>query len=348
MAIISNVKSFVSAVSTLVGIDMGCQTLVFPKARPRKTKLIEYDYATVEGASAAYNSFASSADVVEKDGKSTIVLAPLNFNESISKDEIFADAAKFGQNEYGEGTVDAVTESALNGVAKLSLRALIGTKRAMYEALTTHTIVGGYLGKAGTEDIIFNVPADNIQILTNAGAELFWDNAASLPLDNLYSAYENMIVKPTIVIMETSLYGSFYDNAQIRTIDNSSTGKKKNYSLNEGRNIDSDFFHAGTIHHKDMMLDVYVERGTYKDVAGSDQKFMDANYAVLTSKASGTTEFGGIPVSRQGVGVVNISSEVDVAEIVSENPPQHELVHRTAPLPLMKNGNAFYSLRVKA
>ncbi len=347
MAIIQNTKSFISAVSTLVGIDMGCQELIFPKARPRKTKLIEYDYATVEGASAAYNSFASTADVVEKDGKSTIVLAPLNFNESISKDEIHADAAKFGQNEYGDGNVDAVTESALNGVARLLLRSMIGTKKAMYEALTTHVITGGYLGRNGREDIIFNVPADNKQVLLNTGGELFWDNASSLPLDNLYAAYENMIIKPTVVIMETALYGLFYDNAQIRTVDNSSTGKKRNYSLNEGRDIDSDFFRAGTIYHKDMMLDVYVERGTFKDDAGADQRFLNDDYAILTSKASGTTEFGGIPVARKGVGVINISAETDVAEIISENPPQHELVHRTAPLPLMKNGNAFYSLKVK-
>ncbi len=347
MPIIKSKKTFIAGVSTLVGVDMGCQSLIFPKQRPRVTRLIEYDYATVEGASANYNSFAKTAEVVDKDGKSTIVLAPLNFNESISKDEIYSDAAKFGENEYGEGQVDAITESALNGVAKLQLRSNIGTKRAMYEALTTHVIANGYLGKEGTEDIVFNVPSSNKQVLTNTGDELYWSNAAAKPLDNLYSAFENMLVKPTIAVMDTALYALFYENAQIRTSDNSSTGKKANYTLNENRNIDDDFFMAGTIQHKDMMLEIWVERGTYKDTSGADQKFMDVNYVALTSKASGTTEFGGIPVAKKGDGVVNIAAETDVAEIITENPPIHELVHRTAPLPLMKNGNAFYSLKVK-
>lgn len=348
MALVKNKKAFIGAVSTIVGADMGIQDLLFPKARPRNTKLIEYDYATIEGASADYHSFAETAKVVDKDGKSVIILAPLNFNESISKDEIYANASKFGENEYGEGSIDAVTESALNGVAKLSLRALIGTKRAIYQALTTHKIAGGYKGKDGAEDIVFNTPAANIEVLTNTAPKLYWTNSSSTPLDNLYAAYESMIVKPTMAVMNSALYSYFYDNAQIRTADNTSTGLKKNYTLNEGRNAEGDFFKAGTVQYKDMMLDIYVERGTYKDSAGTDVQFLTDGFVVLASRGNGTTEFGGIPVAKQGEGVVNISAEFDVQEIVTQNPPVHELVHRTAPLPLLKNGNAFYSMKVTA
>jgi len=347
MALIKDKKTFISAVATIVGVNMGIQDLVLPRARPRKTKLIEYDYATIEGASAAYNSFAKTADVVEKDGKSTIVLAPLNFNESISKDEIYADASKFGQTEYGDGNVDAVTESALNGVGKLALRALIGTKVAIYEALTTHKIANGYESKDGKEDIVFNTPAANIEVLTNSGSELYWTNTSSTALDNLYAAYELMIVKPSMVIMASATYGLFYGNSQIRTADNSTSGRKKNYTLNEGRQAGDDFFKAGTVQHKDMMLDVYVERGTYKS-GGSDVGFLASQYVILASRGNGSTEFGGIPVAKKGEGVVNIATEVDIDEVVTINPAAHELVHRTAPLPLLKNGNAFYSMKVKA
>ncbi len=348
MALIKNKKSFIGAVATIVGADMGIQDLVFPKARPRNTKLIEFDYATVEGASADYHSFAETARVVEKDGKSTITLAPINFNESISKDEIDANAIKFGENEYGDGAIDAVTESALNGVGKLALRAMIGTKRAMYEALTTHKITGGYKGSNGVEDIVFNTPAGNLQVLTNTGSEIYWNTIATAkPLDNLYSAYEAMIIKPSFVVMNSTDYGYFYDNAQILTADNSSTGTKKNYTLNESRDAEADFFKAGTVQHKDMMLDVYVERGTYKSSAGADVKFLLNSFVVLGSRGQASTEFGGIPVAKNG-GVSNISAEIDVEELITSNPPVHELVHRTAPLPLIKNGNAFYSMKVTA
>lgn len=348
MALIKNKKEFIGAVATIVGADMGIQDLVFPKARPRRTKLIEYDYATIEGASASYHSFAETAQVVEKDGKSTITLAPINFNESISKDEIDANASKFGENEYGDGSIDAVTESALNGVGKLALRAMIGTKRAMYEALTTHKITGGYKGANGVEDIVFNTPTANKQVLTNTGSEVYWNTIATAkPVDNLYSAYEAMIIKPSFVIMNSTDYGYFYDNAQVLTADNSSTGTKKNYTLNENRDPEADFFKAGTLQHKDMMLDVYVERGTYKDAVGSDVKFLLNSFVILGSRGQASTEFGGIPVAKNG-GVTNISAEIDVEELITSNPPVHELVHRTAPLPLLKNGNAFYSMKVTA
>ena len=347
MAIINDRKTFIQSVSTLVAVDMGVQGLLFPKARPRTTKLIEYDYATVKGASAAYSSFARQAEVVEKDGKSRIILAPINFNESISKDEIYADAEKFGENEYGDGTIDAVTESALTGVAKLQLRAEVGTKKAMYEALYDHKITGGYQTKSGTEDIVFNTPAGNKKVLSNAGAELYWDNANATPVTNLYDVYASMIIKPTVTIMESSTYGLFYSSAEVRTADNSSSGKKANFIVNEARDVNADFFKAGTLMEKDMMLDVYVERGTYT-VGGTDTAFLPAAYVVLGSRGKGTTEFGGIPVAKEGEGVVNIAAEVDIAEVISLNPPQHEVVHRTAPLPLLKNGNAFYSLKVKA
>lgn len=343
MALIKNKKTFIKAVSTIVGVDMGVQNDLFPKARPRRTKLIEFDFTTVENALPEYNSFSNTANVVSKDGKDRIILGAMNFNESISKDTIDADAEKFGENEYGDGRVDPVTESALNGVAKLEKRALVGTKKAIYEALTTFKIVNGYQGSEGVEDIVFPVPATNKKVVGTK-----WDDANAKPLDDIYSLYKAMLVKPTKIIMHPDTYAKFEDNAQVLTVDNTSNGTLRNYWVNEKADASKKYFKAGRIVYRGMRLDVMIEQDTYKNSSGVDTYYLDPKFVVFASNGNGTTEFGGIPVAKKGVGVVNIAAEKDVEEIIESNPPQHMIVYRTAPLPLLKNGNAFGSLQVLA
>ena len=41
-------------------------------------------------------------------------------------------------------------------------------------------------------------------------------------------------------------------------------------------------------------------------------------------------------------------TEFDVQEIVTQNPPQHLLQYRTAPLPTLKQGEAYFSQKVEA
>jgi len=76
MAIINDKKEFVKAVGVIVEADLGVENLLFPTMRLQTKELIEYDVATVEAESPAYNSFRNTANVVSKDGKDRVVVAP--------------------------------------------------------------------------------------------------------------------------------------------------------------------------------------------------------------------------------------------------------------------------------
>lgn len=344
MAIINDKKEFVRAVGVIVEADLGVETLLFPTMRLQTKELIEYDVATVEAESPEYNSFRNTAKVVSKDGKDRVVVAPVNFNESISKETIDADAELFGQNEYGDGEIDATMQSALTGVGKLRLRSLVGKKRVIYEALTTHKIVGGYMGKDGVEDIVFNVPAANTEVFDGVTLK-YWSDATATPLDDIKRAYDAMKIKPTAVVMNNDTYSNFYSNSQVLTTDNSSNGTKKNYTENDMVDPNAKFFRAGRISYKGMHIDVYVESEQRKTTSGYTP-FMPNGYVVYASPI-GEMNYGGIPVAENG-GVRRIAAEFDVEELITSNPPQHAIIFRTAPLPTLKNGEAYFTQKVEA
>jgi hypothetical protein len=308
-------------------------------------ELIEYDMATVDGVAPSYNSFANSANVVSKNGKDVVRLAPVNYNNAISKGVIDANAVKFGETEYGGGTVDAVTQSALDGVGLLHLNRTVGLKAIMYEALTTHQIADGYQGPEGTEDIVFNVPAANKEEFDGTDPK-YWSNTDSVPLTDIKRAYTAMLLKPRFVIMNDNTYANFIENAQVLTADDNTSGKKKNYTINEKVDIEADFFRAGRINFEGVILDVYVERGR-RYTGSAHVPYMPDGYVVYASGMGGSTEFGGIPVATAD-GVSNIAGEYDVSEVITQNPPQHNLIYRSAPLPVLKNGEAFFSQKVEA
>ena len=345
MALISDKKSFIKGLGILVDVDMGMLNLVFPQSQTMKTELIEYDTAMVEGVSPTYNSFANTAHVVKKDGKDVVTIAPINFNDSISKETIDADMAKFGQNEYGDGTIDTQMESLLNGIGKLKLNAMVGTKRVAYEVLVDSKIKDGYEGKNGVEDIVFPRPLANIEVLPGAS---MWNSGAPEPAPKTMArAVSNMKVKPRFAIMNETTYAYFINNG-IRTADNSSTGTKKNYIANEQVDPNSDFVRMGRVIDGSLIIDVYVERGTRKLSAGGYVPYMPDWKIAYAGGVSGKIIYGGIPVAKKGVGVTRISAKEDVQEIITENPPQHILTYRTAPTPVIPNGEGFYTQTVGA
>ena len=94
--------------------------------------------------------------------------------------------------------------------------------------------------------------------------------------------------------------------------------------------------------HAGVVLDIYVERQR----KASGDPYMPTEYVVLTSDI-GEMNYGGIPVAEAG-GVRNIVAEWDADEVIVADPPQHKLVVRTAPLPTLKNGEGYYSMKVEA
>lgn len=344
MALIKNVKEFVQSVATIVETDTAVIDQLFPTVRLNRTEEIQYDSATIEGVSPEYRSFSETAKVISKGGKDVVSLKPVSFNNAISKEEIDAQAAQFGQNEYGEGTIDSEAQSALTGIGKHHLNAMVGRKKVVYEALTTHRITGGYIGVNGKEDIVFNVPAANREAF-NGTAPLYWSNASSVPVTDIHRMYDLMKIKPDRIIMNNTCYTNFYGNAQVLTMDNNTTGKKRNFVVNEAVPAGAKFFKAGTIMDKGMTIDVYVEN-EQRNTGSGYTPFLPNGYVIYASPM-GEMHFGGIPKAVAG-GITRIAAEFDVEEILTQNPPQHLLQYRTAFIPVLKNGEAYGVQKVEA
>jgi len=346
MPLINNKKEFVKAVSLIVETDMGVVNDLFPTTKLHTKEEIEYDYAEVEGVSPEYNSFSETATVIGKDGKNRISLKPVNFNNAISKETIDADAEQFGQNEYGDGEIDSVTESALTGIGKHHLNAKVGIKKLAYEALTKHKIEKGYIGVNGKEDIVFNVPVANKEVFDGNTHKYWSDTANAKPVNDIDRAVNAMKIKPSRIIMNDVTYGHFYSNAQVMTADNTTTGTKKNFTLNENISVEAKYYRAGRLTlPSGKVVDIYVEneqRYTGKDYV----PFLENGYVIYASPL-GEMNYGGIPVAESG-GVRRIAAEFDVQEIVTQNPPQHLLQYRTAPLPTLKQGEAYYVQKTEA
>lgn len=338
MALIQDKISFVSAIAQMVDVDLGVKDLVFGQPTLLATELIQYDSAVVEGVAPEYNSFRNTANVVTKDGKDIVTLAPVNFNEAISKNAIDATATSFGENPYGGGQVDARTQALLNGVGKLRLNHLVGEKKIIYEALSTHKIADGYVGKNGTEDIVFNVPAANKEVLATG---LWNDPANSDPIGDMKNAVAKMKIKPSFVIMNQTTLGYFLASAKVRSADDTSNGKARNYFINEAANADADFYRDGRIRDAELNLDVYVEKGSRKTASGTVPYLADG-YVIYGGSGYGEFYYGGIPMAVNG-GMTMVAAEFDVSEVITQNPVAHDIIYRSAPLPVLKMSEGFYS-----
>lgn len=343
MPIVEDKKEFVAGVAVMIDADQGIINDMFPLAKYHTKKEIKYNTARVEGTISAYNSFSNTANVVEKDGKDVVTLTAINLNDSISKETADADYVEFGQNEYGTGNANMEMESALNGVGKIRRNHLATKKAIAYEALTTFMIKDGYVNKDGKQDIVFPVPAANKVVFdgTTAG-QLYWSNTNAKPLDNIYDAWLKMDIRPTRVIMNHITYSNFYNNAQVNTIDNTTTGIKKNYKENDGAANGAYYYTAGTIMYKGMVIDIKVENQLKSD----NTPYMPSGYVVMGSPV-GEVHHGGIPTVRPD-GIEREAKEWDVFEVIERNPPQHEYVVRTGATPILKNGYAYYSMKVEA
>jgi len=335
----TSLKTIEKGVSTIVEVDNGIINLLFPVKRRNTTEYIEYDTATVEGVLPEYNSFRNSANVVQKDGWDVVRVAPANFNESITQEAIDAFERQFGQSEEGNGTIDSKTMSILTQLGKLRLRSEVMKKKITYEALTKFKIEKGFVDKNGNvQDIVFGVPTENRKIVSTT-----WDDANATPLDDIKNQAKVLKVPPTYCIMNDTTYDYFEGNAQVLTA-NKDDGTRRNFVPNEKVVSGKDLYLAGKIIYRGLILDVYVEKGTYEDKNGVTQKFLPDGEVILASP-KGEFHYGGIPKIANDKPVV-LAKEFDVSKVLQQDPPMLKYIYKSAPLPVLKNGNAFGSLQV--
>jgi hypothetical protein len=128
-------------------------------------------------------------------------------------------------------------------------------------------------------------------------------------------------------------------------MDNNTTGKKRNFVVNDNVPAGAKFFRAGTLMDKGMTIDVYVEN-EQRNTGSGYTPFLPNGYVIYASPM-GEMHFGGIPKAVNG-GITRITAEFDVEEILTTNPPQHLLQYRTAFIPVLKNGEAYGVQKVEA
>lgn len=347
MAIIQSKVAFTKALQNIVKVDMGIQSLLFPKQPAKAGKFIKFDVSNVEGVAPEYNDFKNSPIVVQNEGFDTVTVAPVNYSLAKHKEDIDLETREFGITPEDKDWASARERIALNGVGRLKLNVQVGIKAMIYEAITTGKIKNAYQGKEGIEDIVFNIPTSNI-FVNDGTTYKYWDDVDSTPLDDIKRVYDAMTIKPEMVIMGDKEYSLFYDNKQVMDATNSSTGTKRNFIVNEDKSKKK-FKNMGTIMYKGMTIDVYVEKQTRLLPDKTRVPFMAEKKVSFASSGSSTTEFGGIPTVEKGKGVFRVAREELVGEFIKKEPPvSHKIVYQTAPLPLIKNGEAFAVLTTRA
>lgn len=346
--IILNKVAFDKALMNIVDVDMGIQTLLFPKQPAKAGKFIKYDTVNVEGIAPEYNDFKNTPIVVQNDGFDRVTVAPINYNLAKHKEDIDLEVAEFGVTPEDKDYATVRERIALNGVGRLKLNVAVGTKAMIYEAMTTGKIANGYQGKEGREDIIFNIPVGN-KFENDGTTYKYWDDADSKPLDDIKRVYDAMLIKPEMVIMGDAEYSLFYDNSQVMDATNHSTGTKRNFIASEDENKKK-FRMMGTITYKGMTIDVYVEKQTrLLSDKTTRVPYMPEKMVCFASQGGSTTEFGGIPTVSKAKGVFRVAREELVGEFIETKPPvSHDIVYQTAPLTLIKNGEMFGILKTRA
>jgi|GEM_PF-5333323 len=345
MAVQQLKTSFIVGARVFKNVDMTMNNIVFPDAMAQTNRLIQFDTQEVTNAVPQYTDFSNSANSVEKDGKSTHTVAPVVFKQSVSEEAGDLQLAKYGETAYSQNPLIPMDDAKMfEPVGKLMQNADVGKLYLAGQSMMFGKILKGYHSTTGVEDIVFPIPAGNFKTLTNTGAELFWTNADSNPLENILARYTSMIKKPTRVIMNDYTYSLFINNKNVFTIGNTSTGKAMNFELNKNITSGSEFFRAGTIlNYGGMTLDVWVQAQTVTLQDGATvQKVILDGYLCYSSDGMASTEYAGIP-QINGTKLVAIPEKERVLRDIQEEPASIDYIYITAPLTLVKDGSRFAS-----
>jgi len=340
----------ISYVETVEVVDMGVQDFLFPKSKPqilKENKYIQYDMRTVKGRQRAFNSFTNTANITEGKGYSTVTLAPTNINLSRSLTIVDERLKKFGEGQYDTRFGSAKSQVVGDIGSELHQDGVITTKFALYEALTTHKIKDGFEDETGFQDIVFAVPANNFEVLDNTAGNEYWDNPDAPILSHIKRAIK--ATKCTVMILNELSLGWFFANKQIIKTEANTDG---NFIVNaKSKDIDLDkttFYKVGRLNDTDTQIniDVWVEVGVADDKNGDEMPYMPDNYVAYARKGAGSTEYGSIPTVDKS-GFKWFMREFDIDTDIQKNPLKFDLIYRSAPLPVLKDGSKFYSQKIK-
>lgn len=308
---------------------------VFATPRFFETAEVQYDLAQTTKESAGFNSFVNEAKIVEKDGFKKVILNPFAINEKTIKNPGTAGARGFSQPQFGGGDGgDAELESELEDFGKLRARAKRLEVKTAYEAMTTGKIV---YGQDGIPEIVFGMPNDNIETVTN----LWSDQTNGDPVADMIAAYDAMSTKPDAVILGYSAYQAFRAHPKVHT-ERTSDGKSANVEAaaaadvgKEGRGV----IFVGRL--VERPLEIYCDMSV-ASVDGTDEYLLDGKKVVYAASGAGERLYGGVPVAPDQLAAIEFAP----LRSVQDDPAQTSYIYRSRPLPTLKNPYGFYCQQV--
>jgi hypothetical protein len=353
-------KSVIPAVYTLRTVDLKGIALAFPVEYTHDARKVTFDRYEAGTEIALKGSFSDAATVVEKDGYTTHTVNPMEINEKIVDEPFNAGKKRIGENEYGQGDgLDGATraeiEYEMKSFGKLKKRGERRIKEAAYNVLVTGKVV---VSKDGveTDEIDYGL-TDKVVNSGTTGPRALWTATAAKPVDQLINeSIAKGVYAYDTVIMGADAYAAWSANANVRTIDDTTTGKRANFrpatpEQAAAKGSDTLIFLGTTIGAK--YIDVYVELDQYNDGA-TDQYFLEPKFAVCFkggAEDNAQVQYGAIPVATGDGSNVDITL-VEAKEFIDgeaqKDPAGIKRIYKTSPLPTMNKPKAFKSIQTVA
>lgn len=333
MARIRNRERFLKATETIVGVDMSMERLVFSKTEKQTGKLFVYQTSVSDGKTAEFTSFMESAEVLEKDGFAEVKVPVFEINRQIPFTDLDSAGQKLGETQFSQNggyasDVKVIGEQAHSG-------ALHRRNKLMASVLCYHALTKS----RDKIEADFNVPDENREVKTTG----LWNNPSAPVVDDMANAIRKMKVKPSFAIMSPATYANMLTNGDLRTADNTSTGEKRNFIVNENVEVGAELFNAGKVVDPRVMIDIYVWGGTDEN----DNAYFPDGYVAYTNSKAGLTGFGGLLVRPKNGGTARrVAKKIDIGELHEDNPVVDSITYKSAPIYILKKPEAFYSQKV--
>lgn len=353
--------SIIAAVAVLQTVDMSVARMAFPAEFTHDTQKVEFDYVEGGTSIALKGNFAKQSNVVSKNGFKTITVNPMQVNEVIVDSVINFGKKRVGQTIYGDSGASGISEAErLNienetkGFGVLKRRKEVLLKKSMYDVLTTGKLVVSADGDA-TDEIDYALPNKVVNDNSTAGSYQWNDTTNSYPVEQLETLSLGMgMFGFNTVILGNEARKAWVANPHVRTVDNTTTGKRKNFNAATAADKlakgETQFmlYLGQTTGDSGRAIDVYAETEMYNDGASY---YLDKNYVVgftAGDEVNGQVQYGAIPVAQDmGTGseiVPYVGVEWIDAEI-EKDPAGVKRFYRSSPLPTMNKPKAFISIK---
>jgi len=354
--------SVIAAVSILHMVDMSIANMICPAEYVHGTQKIEYDAYEGSETIALKGNFAKQSNVVKKDGYDTIVVNPMQINESIFKGVADVTKKRIGETIYGEapsGMSEAekrAIEDDVEEFGKLVKRSQRLIKKTIYDVATAGKIVVSGDGEK-TDEIDYSLTNKTVNDNATAGSYQWNDTTNSNPAEQLEKLAENNKYGIDTYVLGFEATKAWRKHPQVTKTD--ASGNRANFTpaTQAERTAKSSRFmtYLGmTNGNYGKAVEVYYESETYTDAAGATKYYLDKNYVVgfeFGNTANMQRHYGAIAnASGTNDDSTNKTMELVVTKElltagIERDPDGIKRRYRTSPLVTMNKPGAFISIK---